>query len=69
MFLDAEMAQSRSATCGKDGSAEHLFALIDLCKLIEQHKRFILRRAEAFENDESEVPDGQREVRYEIRLV
>jgi len=69
MFLYAETAQSRSATCGKDGSVEHLFALIDLCKLIEQHKRFILRRAEPFENDESEVPDGYREVRYEIRLV
>ena len=58
MFLHAEKtAQSHSAMYGKDGSVEHLFALIDLCKLIEQHKKFILARAEPAENDELEVPE------------
>ena len=46
MLLHAETtAQSRSATYGKNGSAEHLFALIDLCELIERHKKFILAHA------------------------
>ncbi len=61
MFLHAETAQSRSATCGKDGSVEHLFALIDLCKLIEQHKKFILGRAEPLENDDLGVPEWNTE--------
>ncbi len=48
MFLHAEtLAQSRSATYGENGSAEHLFALIDLCELIERHKKFILKRAQS----------------------
>jgi hypothetical protein len=43
MFLHAETtAQSRLATYSEKGSAEHLFALIDLCELIERHKKFIL---------------------------
>jgi hypothetical protein len=46
MFLHAEtLAQSRSATYSETGTAEHLFALIDLCELIERHKKFILNRA------------------------
>jgi hypothetical protein len=46
MFVHAETTvQSRLATYGKDGSAEHLFALLDLCKLIGRHKKFILARA------------------------
>ena len=48
MFLHAEtLAQSRSATYSEMGSAEHLFALIDLCELIERHKKFILNRAQS----------------------
>ena len=69
MFLYAETAQSRSATCGKDGSVEHLFALIDLCKLIERHKKFSLGLAESFENDDfGHARMEHREVGYEIRL-
>jgi hypothetical protein len=46
MFLHAETtAQPRLATYSKNGSVEHLFALIDLCKLIERHKNFILAGA------------------------
>ena len=46
MFLHAEtLAQSHSATYSETGTAEHLFALIDLCELIERHKKFILNRA------------------------
>jgi hypothetical protein len=56
MFLHAEiLAQSRSATYSEMGSAEHLFALIDLCELIEQHKKFILKRASS-RHKESKVP-------------
>ena len=59
MFLHAEkMARSRSVTYGKDGSVEHLFALIDLCKLIEQHKKFILGHAEPLENMNRRSPNG-----------
>ena len=48
MFLHAEtLAQSRSATYSEMGSAEHLFALINLCELIERHKKFILNRAQS----------------------
>jgi hypothetical protein len=48
MFLHAEtLAQSRSATYSEMGSAEHLFALINLCELIERHKKFILKRAQS----------------------
>jgi hypothetical protein len=48
MFLHAEtLAQSRSATYSETGTAEHLFALIDLCELIERHKKFILKRAQS----------------------
>ena len=48
MFLHAEtLAQSRSATYSEMGSAEHLFALIDLCELVERHKKFILKRAQS----------------------
>jgi len=47
MVLQADTtAQSRLAAESKSGSAEHLFALIDLCKLIERHKKFILTRVE-----------------------
>jgi len=46
MFLHAETtAQSRLATHSENGSAEHLFTLIDLCELIERHKKFILAHA------------------------
>lgn len=59
MFLHAETtAQSRLATYSKNGSAEHLFALIDLCKLIERHKKFILAGAGPRETEESEAPHG-----------
>ena len=61
MFLYDETAQSPSATCGKDGSVEHLFALIDLCKLIEQHKKFSVGLAESFENDDLGVPESSTE--------
>jgi hypothetical protein len=45
MFLHAETpAQSQSASYGKTSTAEHLFALIDLCELIERHKKFIVNR-------------------------
>ena len=48
MFLHAEtLAQSRSATYSETGTAEHLFALIGLCELIERHKKFILKRAQS----------------------
>jgi hypothetical protein len=49
MFLHAEtLAQSHSATYSEMGSAEHLFfALIDLCELIERHKKFIIKRAQS----------------------
>ena len=48
MFLHGEtLAQSRSATYSEMGTAEHLFALIDLCELIERHKKFILKRAQS----------------------
>jgi hypothetical protein len=48
MFLHAEtLAQSHSATYSETGTAEHLFALIDLCELIERHKKFILNRAQS----------------------
>src|SRR6202045_3109810 len=48
MFLHAEtLAQSRSATYSEMGSAEHLFALINLCELIERHKKFIFKRAQS----------------------
>ena len=48
MFLHGEtLAQSRSATYGETGTAEHLLALIGLCELIERHKKFILKRAQS----------------------
>jgi hypothetical protein len=48
MFLHAQtLAQSRSATYGETGTAEHLLALIGLCELIERHKKFILKRAQS----------------------
>jgi hypothetical protein len=48
MLLHSEtLAQSRSATYSEMDSAEHLFALIDLCELIERHKKFILKRAQS----------------------
>jgi hypothetical protein len=48
MFLHAEtMAQAHSATYSEIGTAEHLFALIGLCELIERHKKFILERAQS----------------------
>jgi hypothetical protein len=40
----------------KYSKSEHLFALIDLCELIERHKKFILARAEPGETDESHSP-------------
>jgi hypothetical protein len=47
MFLHVETsALSRLATYSEKGSAEHLFALIDLCELIERHKKFILTCAQ-----------------------
>jgi hypothetical protein len=50
MFLHTETtAPSRSATYCKSGSAEHLSALIDLCLLIERHKKLILAPAEPLE--------------------
>ena len=69
MFLHAEkMARSRSVTYGKDGSVEHLFALIDLCKLIEQHKKFILGHAEPLENIKSKVPEWNTE-KFDTRFA
>jgi hypothetical protein len=47
MLLHTEtLAQSRSSTYCENSSAEHLFALIDLCKLIERHKKLILACAD-----------------------
>jgi hypothetical protein len=44
MFSASEKtARSRLAVYGKDGSVEHLFALIDLCKMIDRHKKSIPR--------------------------
>jgi hypothetical protein len=45
-----------SRHAGTSPVAEHLFALIDLCELIERHKKFILARAEPGETDESHFP-------------
>ena len=57
MFLRAEkLAQPRSATYSEMGSAEHLFALINLCELIERHKKFILKRAQSSGHKESKIP-------------
>ena len=57
MFLHGEtLAQSRSATYSEMGSAQHLFALIDLCELIERHKKFILKHAQSSGRKESKVP-------------
>jgi hypothetical protein len=70
MFLHAETtAQSRLATYSKNGSAEHLFALIDLCILIERHKKFIFAGAGPRETEESEAPHGTERnyIRHEIR--
>jgi hypothetical protein len=48
MFLHAKtLAQSHPATYSETGTAEHLFALIDLCELIERHKKFIVNRAQS----------------------
>ena len=59
MFLHTEItAHSRLPTYSKNGSAEHLFALIDLCILIERHKKFILAGAGPRETEESEAPHG-----------
>jgi hypothetical protein len=64
MFLHPQTtAQSRLRTYGKNGSAEHLFALIDLCKLIEQHKELILARAEPRETDELDEAQWHRPAR------
>jgi len=54
MFPHSETTtQSPLATNIKKGSAQHLSALIDLCELIERHKKFILARTEPRETDES----------------
>jgi hypothetical protein len=39
-----------------NGSAEHLFALINLCLLIERHKKLILASADPVRSAESKVP-------------
>ncbi len=47
MFLHTEItAHSCVPTYSKNGSPEHLSALINLCLLIERHKKLILARAE-----------------------
>jgi len=45
-----------SRHAGTSPVAKHLFALIDLCELIERHKKFILARAEPGETEESHFP-------------
>jgi hypothetical protein len=67
--------QSLLATKIEKGSAEHLFALIDLCRLIERHKKFILPHAKPREIDKSrsteitalqgEIRDPGREPHYD----
>ena len=47
MLLDAETTGQSRSRCREKGSAEHLFALIGLCELIERHKKFILKRAQS----------------------
>jgi hypothetical protein len=43
MFLRTGItARSRVPAYSKDGSPEHLFTLINLCLLIERHKKLIL---------------------------
>jgi hypothetical protein len=65
MFPHAEtLTQSRSATYSEMGSAKHLFALIDLCELIERHKKFILKRDQSSRHTKNRgfrngVPRGQ----------
>jgi len=46
----------RSATYCKSGSPKHLSALINLCLLIERHKKLILARAEPGRSAESKIP-------------
>jgi hypothetical protein len=47
VFLHTELTgHSRLPSYGKSGSAEHLSALINLCLLIERHKKLILARVE-----------------------
>jgi hypothetical protein len=54
MFLCTETpAQSQSATYGETGTAKHLFALIDLCELIEPHKKFVVNRAQSSRRTEN----------------
>ena len=45
-----------SRHAGTSAVAEHLFALIDLCELIERYKKFILKRAQSSGHKESKVP-------------
>ena len=57
MFLHTEiMAHSRVPTYSKNGSPEHLSALINLCLLIERHKKLILARAEPGRSAELKIP-------------
>jgi len=57
MFLHTEItAHSRLPTYSKNGSAERLYALINLCLLIERHKKSILAPAEPEGSAESKIP-------------
>ncbi len=59
MFLHTEItAHPRRAPYRRNGSAEHLFELINLCLLIERHKTFVLARAESERITESRAPSG-----------
>ena len=67
MFLHTEiMAHPRRATYRRNGPAEHLFELINLCLLIERHGTFILAPAESGGISESRALSGnaQKLVRH-----
>jgi hypothetical protein len=57
MFLYAETTGQSRLTYSEKGSAEHLFALIDLCELIKRHKKFILACANPA--DAQRIEDSQ----------
>ena len=57
MFLHTEITtHSRVPTYSKNGSPEHLSTLINLCLLIERHKKLIVARAEPGRSAESNIP-------------
>jgi hypothetical protein len=47
LLVPATSLGGKKCGYGKVGSAEHLFALINVCLLIERHKRMILALADS----------------------